>query len=70
MTLNLDKTVQSTITRSHSQTLAKYTNNNMPTVYARAWTNEKQPRERKDPQMCEKMRFNLRFDLNVLKVGV
>ena len=40
MALNLDKTIQSALTRSHSRTLAKYTKNNMPTVHARTWTNE------------------------------
>ena len=42
MMLNLDKTIQSAVTRSHydSWTLAKYTNNNIPTVHAQTWTNE------------------------------
>ena len=29
MALNLDKTIQSALTRSHLQTLTKYTNNDM-----------------------------------------
>ena len=31
MVLNVDKTIRSALTRSHSWTFAKYTNNNMPT---------------------------------------
>ena len=48
MALNLDKTIESSLTRSHSRTLAKYsTNHDMPTVHARTWTDQrKQPGER------------------------
>ena len=50
MALNLDKTIQSALTRSRSRTLAKYTNNNnMPTVHARTWTNEKTARREDRP---------------------
>ena len=36
----MDKTIQSALTLSHSRTFAEYTNNSMPTVHARTWTNE------------------------------
>ena len=64
MALNLDKTFQSTFTRSHSRTLPKYIDNNMPTVHARTWTNENS-QERGQTYGRETICV-VRFDLNVL----
>ena len=68
MALNLNKTIQSTLTRSYSQTLATYTNNNnMPTVHAWTWINENSQERGKTYRREKNV---LRFDLNVLRVGV
>ena len=69
MVLNLDQTIQSTLTQSmsHTWTLAKYENKNMPTVHAQMWTNENS-QERGKTYRHEK-RCVLRFDLNVLRVA-
>ena len=59
----MNKTIQSALTRSHSRTLAKYTDNNMQTIHARTWTNEKTVRREERP--TDVNRCVLRFELNV-----
>ena len=58
----LINTAQSALTRSHSRTLAKYTNNNMPTAHARTWTDENKTGEKTNLRMWEKMCFKARFE--------
>ena len=68
MPLNLENTIQSALAGSHWRTLAKYTNNNTPTVHARTRMNE-DSQERGQTYRREN-RCVLRFDLNVLRVDV
>ena len=68
MALNIDKTNQSTLTRIQPLTLAKDTNDNMPTAHTWTWTNENS--WERGPTYRHEKRCFLRFDMNMLRVRV